>query len=49
MCRARPVDLPFRYARLRRSVLAGFGTQLRMTALPGRLTEALRLTDKLAR
>jgi hypothetical protein len=43
------VDLSLRYARLRRSVQATFGTQIRMTPLPGRLTEALRLVDKLAR
>jgi hypothetical protein len=42
-------DLPLRYARLRRRVQAAFGTQIRMTPLPGRLTEALRLVDKLAR
>jgi hypothetical protein len=42
-------DLPLRYARLRRSVRATFGTQIRMTPLPGRLTEALRLVDELAR
>ena len=41
--------LPLRYARLRRSVQSTFGTQIRMTPLPGRLTEALRLVDKLAR
>jgi hypothetical protein len=42
-------DLSLRYARLRRSVQATFGTQIRMTPLPGRLTEALRLVDRLAR
>ncbi len=42
-------DLPLRYARLRRSVQATFGTQIRMAPLPGRLTEALRLVDELAR
>jgi hypothetical protein len=42
-------DLPVRYARLRRRVQAAFGTQIRMTPLPGRLTEALRLVDRLAR
>ncbi len=42
-------DLPVRYARLRRRVQAASGTQIRMTPLPGRLTEALRLVDKLAR
>lgn len=42
-------DLPLRYARLRRSVQSTFGTQIRMTPLPGRLTEALCLVDKLAR
>ena len=42
-------DLPLRYARLRRSIQATFGTQIRMTPLPGRLTEALRLVDELAR
>jgi hypothetical protein len=39
-------DLPFRYARLRRTVHATFGTQIRMIPLPGRLTEALRLVDQ---
>ena len=42
-------DLPLRYARLRRSIQATFGTQIRMTRLPGMLTEALRLVDELAR
>jgi hypothetical protein len=42
-------DLPLRYARLRRSIQATFGTQIRMTPLPGVLTEALRLVDELAR
>jgi hypothetical protein len=42
-------DLPLRYARLRRNIQAAFGTQIRMTPLPGRLTEALRLLDELAR
>jgi hypothetical protein len=42
-------DLPLRYARLRRNIEAAFGTQIRMTPLPGRLTEALRLVDELAR
>jgi hypothetical protein len=42
-------DLPLRYARLRRHIQAAFGTQIRMTPLPGRLTEALRLVDELAR
>jgi hypothetical protein len=42
-------DLPLRYARLRRTVQATSGTQLRMTPLPGQLTEALRLVDKLTR
>jgi hypothetical protein len=42
-------DLPIRYARLRRNIQATFGTQIRMTPLPGRLTEALRLVDELAR
>ena len=41
-------DLPIRYARLRRDIQATFGTQVRMTSLPGRLTEALRLVDELA-
>jgi hypothetical protein len=41
-------DLPLRYARLRRNIQAAFGTQIRMTPLPGRLTEALRLVDELA-
>jgi hypothetical protein len=42
-------DLPLRYARLRRNIQAAFGTQIRMTPLPGRLPEALRLVDELAR
>jgi len=42
-------DLPLRYARLRRNIQAAFGTQIRMTPLPRRLTEALRLVDELAR
>jgi hypothetical protein len=42
-------DLPLRYARLRRNIQAAFGTQIRMTPLPGRLTEALRLVEELAR
>jgi len=42
-------DLPLRYARLRRNIQAAFGTQIRMTPLPGRLTDALRLVDELAR
>jgi hypothetical protein len=42
-------DLPLRYATLRRNIQAAFGTQIRMTPLPGRLTEALRLVDELAR
>jgi hypothetical protein len=42
-------DLPLRYARLRRSIQATFGTQIRMTPLPGVLTDALRLVDELAR
>ena len=42
-------DLPFRYARLRRNIQSAFGTQIRMTPLPGQLTEALRLVDELAR
>ena len=42
-------DLPLRYARLRRSIQATFGTQTRMTPLPGRLPEALRLVDELVR
>ena len=41
-------DLPLRYARLRRNIQAAFGTQICMTPLPGRLTEALRLVDELA-
>ncbi len=40
-------DLPLQYARLRRSMQATFGTQIRMTPLPGRLSEALRLVDEL--
>jgi hypothetical protein len=42
-------DLPLRYARLRRNIQASFGTQIRMTPLPGVLTDALRLVDDLAR
>jgi hypothetical protein len=42
-------DLPLRYARLHRSLQVTFGTQIRMTPLPGQLTEALRLVDELAR
>jgi hypothetical protein len=42
-------DLPLRYARLRRNIQAAFGTQIRMIPLPGRLTEALRLVDEMAR
>ena len=42
-------DLPLRYARLRRNIQATFGTQIRMTPLPGVLTDALRLVDELAR
>ena len=42
-------DLPMRYARLRRNIQATFGTQTCMTPLPGRLPEALRLVDELAR
>ena len=42
-------DLPLRYARLRRYIQATFGTQIRVTPLPGRLAEALRLVDELAR
>jgi hypothetical protein len=42
-------DLPLRYARLRRNIQAAFGSQIRMIPLPGRLTEALRLVDELAR
>ena len=42
-------DLPLQYARLRRNIQATFGTEIRMTPLPGRLTEALRLVDELAR
>jgi len=42
-------DLPLQYARLRRNIQAAFGTQIRMIPLPGRLTEALRLVDELAR
>jgi len=42
-------DLPLHYARLRRSIQATFGTQIRMTPLPGVLTDALRLVDDLAR
>jgi len=38
-------DLPMRYARLRRTIQATFGAQIRMTPLPGLLTEALRLVD----
>lgn len=42
-------DLPLRYVRLRHRVQDTFGIQIRMTPLPGRLTEALRLVDRLAR
>jgi hypothetical protein len=42
-------DLPVRYARLCREIQGTFGTQIRMTPLPGRLAEALRLVDELAR
>ena len=42
-------DLPLRYARLRRSIQVTFGTRIHMTPLPGRLTEALRLVEDLAR
>jgi hypothetical protein len=42
-------DLPLRYARLRRNIQAAFGTQIRITPLPGQLIEALRLVDELAR
>jgi hypothetical protein len=42
-------DLRLRYARLRRNIQATFGTQIRMTPLPGRLAEALSLVDELAR
>jgi len=42
-------ELPLRYARLRRSIQATYSTQIRMTPLPGLLTEALRLVDELAR
>jgi hypothetical protein len=42
-------DLPLRYARLPRNIQATFGTQIRMTPLPGVLTDALRLVDDLAR
>jgi hypothetical protein len=42
-------DLRLRYARLRRNIEATFGTRIRMTPLPGRLAEALRLVDELAR
>ncbi len=42
-------DLPLRYARLRWSIQVTFGTRIHMTPLPGRLTEALRLVDDLAR
>jgi hypothetical protein len=41
-------DLPLRYARLRRTVKATFGTEIRVARLPGLLTEALRLVDELA-
>jgi len=42
-------DLPLRYVRLRRNIQDTFGTQIRMTPLPGVLTDALRLVDDLAR
>jgi hypothetical protein len=38
-------DLPLRYARLRRSVQATLGAQIRMNRLPPTLSEALRLVD----
>jgi hypothetical protein len=38
-------DLPLRYARLRRSVQATLGAQIRMNRLPPALGEALRLVD----
>jgi hypothetical protein len=41
-------DLPLRYGRLRQNILATFGTQIRMTPLPERLAEAMRLVDELA-
>jgi hypothetical protein len=37
------------YARLRQRAQATFGTRIRMTPLPGQLTEALRLVDELTR
>ena len=42
-------DLALRYARLGRRVQDTFGIQIRMTPLPGRLTQASRLVDRLAR
>ena len=42
-------EVSLRYARLRRSIQATFGTQIRMTPLPGVLTDALRLVDDRAR
>jgi len=42
-------DLALRYARLRRTVQATFGTSTGMFRLPGLLPEALRLVDQLAR
>jgi hypothetical protein len=41
-------DLALRYARLRRTVQATFGTQTGMFRLPGLLPEALSLVDQLA-
>ena len=42
-------DLALRYALLRRTIQATFGTQTGMFRLPGLLREALRLVDQLAR
>jgi len=42
-------DLPLRFTRLRRTVGVTFGAQIKLTPLPGRVTDALRLVDALAR
>jgi hypothetical protein len=41
-------DLPIRYTRLRRTIQAMSGAQLRLTRLPKALAEALRLVDEVA-
>jgi hypothetical protein len=40
-------DLPMQYTRLRRTIQATFGAQIRMTRLPEVLAEALHLVDEL--